>query len=58
MENLKSVYIKIKNPNLKQKIIIITANFMLWLVVKLFEDDKEKMKNEIKDIIIETYKAL
>ena len=58
MKDLRSIYIKIEKPNLRQKVIIMISNFHLWLVIKLFKDDEQKMKTEMKDIIINAYKAL
>jgi hypothetical protein len=37
---------------------IITANFLLWLITKLFKDDEKKMVDEMKDVITSAYKAL
>lgn len=58
MDELKNVYIKMDKPNIRQRIVIVTANFLLWLIVKLFKDDKDKMIAEMKDVIINAYKAL
>jgi len=58
MNEIKSISIKIEKPTFRQRIIIITANLMLWLIVKFFKDDEDKMKSEMKDIIISAYKSL
>ncbi|MFA6570305.1 MAG: hypothetical protein WCT77_03635 [Bacteroidota bacterium] len=58
MKDLKSVYIKMENPNLRQRFVIVSANFLLWLIVKLFKDDEKKMVDEMKDVITNAYKAL
>ncbi len=58
MKDLKSVYIKMENPNLRQRFVIVSANFLLWLIVKLFKDDEKKMVDEMKDVITSAYKAL
>lgn len=58
MDEFKRVYIKMGKPTIRQKIVIVTANFLLWLIVKFFKDDKDKMIAEMKDVIINAYKAL
>ena len=58
MKDLKSVYIKMENPNLRQRFVIVSANSLLWLIVKLFKDDEKKMVDEMKDVITSAYKAL
>jgi len=58
MKDLKSVYIKMENPNLRQRFVIVSANFLLWLIVKLFKDDEKKMVDEMEDVITSAYKAL
>ena len=58
MDKLKSVYIKMDNPNIRQRIIIVTANFLLWLIVKLFSEDEDKMTAEMKDVVLNAYNAL
>ena len=50
--------IKVENPNLRQRVIVITANWLLWLLSKLYPDDPEFVKKEAKDIIIDAYKAI
>lgn len=47
-----------ENPNLRQRFVIVSANFLLWLIVKLFKDDEKKMVDEMKDVITNAYKAL
>ena len=58
MKNLKSIYIKIEKPNFRQRFIIVSANLLLWMILKFFKDDEEKMKFEIKDVIINACKVL
>ena len=58
MKDLKSVYIKMENPNLRQRFVIVSANFLLWLIVKLFKDNEKKMVDEMKDVITSAYKTL
>ena len=58
MKDLKSIYIVMDNPNLRQRFVIVTANFLLWLCLKLFKEDEKKLKEEIKDVILNAYKSL
>ena len=45
--NLESVRMKITNPNLRQRIIIIRTNFLLWLIVKFNKNNEQKMKEVV-----------
>ena len=58
MKNIKGIYIKFENPNLRQRFVIIIANFLLWIIIKIFKDDEKKMTDEIKDVISSAYKAI
>lgn len=58
MKDLKNVYIKMENPNLRQRFVIVSANFLLWLIIKIFKDDEKKMVDEMKDVITSAYKYL
>lgn len=58
MKNLENVYLKMENANLRQRFVIITANFLLWLIINVFKHDEKKMQEEIKDVIINAYKVL
>ena len=58
MKDIKSIYIKIENPNLRQRFVIVSANFLLWLIVKLLKDDEKKMVDKMKYVITSAYKAL
>lgn len=58
MKDLKNVYIKMENPNLRQRFVIVSANFLLWLIIKFFKDDEKKMVDEMKDVITSAYKSL
>ena len=58
MIEFERVYIKIEKPTIRQRIMIIITNFLLWLIIKLFKDDKDKMISEMKDVIINAYKTL
>jgi hypothetical protein len=51
MQYFKSIKIKIKNPSWRQRFVIITANFLIWTIIRVFKNDEKKMKDEIKDII-------
>ena len=42
------------NPNLKQKFVILYANFLLRLAISILKKDEDA----IKDIILRAYKAL
>lgn len=58
MKSFKNVYIKMENPNLRQRFVIVSSNFLLWLIVKIFKEDEKKMVEEIKDVITSAYEAL
>ena len=58
MKNLKSVSIKIENPSLRQRYIIITTNFLLWLIIKIFRNDENKMAKQIRGLIKSACKDL
>tara|TARA_R110000823_G_C15516672_1_gene455043 strand:- start:40 stop:207 length:168 start_codon:yes stop_codon:yes gene_type:complete len=55
---MKRIYIEINNPNIRQRFVILSANFLLWLIVKLFKDDEKKMSAEVKDVIASAYNSL
>lgn len=57
MKNLKNVKIKMENPSWKQRIVLASANFLLWLIVRIFKDNEKKMKDEMKDVITSAYLA-
>ncbi len=50
--------IEVENPNLRQRVIVITANWLLWLLSKMHPPESEFVKEEAKDIIIDAYKAI
>ena len=56
---MKSIKIHIENPNIRQRFIVITANFLLWLNFKLFFNDNfKKYKEEVKDIVIKARRGI
>lgn len=55
---MKPITIYIEKPNIRQRLIMITANFLLWLISKLFNDDFDKYKEESKEVIIEARRAI
>ena len=56
---MKSIKIHIENPNIRQRFIVKTANFLLWLNFKLyFNNDFKKFKEEVKDIVIKARRGI
>lgn len=55
---MKSIYIKVENPTLWQRFVVVSANLLLWLAIKLYGDDEEKLRSEVSNIIISAREAL
>lgn len=51
MKNLNETKISVENPNWLQKIVIYTANLLLWYAIYRHKGDTQKQLNEIKEII-------
>ena len=58
MKKLENIYIEIENPSVREKFILLTYNFLLWYITKIFKNDKEKMKKEIGEVTKKAYYAL
>ncbi len=57
-EPMKSIKIQVEKPTLRQRFIVMTTNWLLWLLFKLYSDDPEFVEKESKDIIISAIKAM
>jgi len=55
---MKSIKIQVENPTLRQRLIVMTANWLLWLLFKLYSGDPEFVEKESKDIIISAIEAI
>lgn len=55
---MKSIKIEVENPTLRQRVIVMTANWLLWLLFKLYSLEPEILEKESKDIIINAIKAI
>ena len=58
MRKLEKVSLNMENPNIRQRFVLLYANFLLWIVSKLFKDDQDEMVKEIADIVAEARKSL
>lgn len=52
------IRVTIEKPNYMQKIVIILANYLLWLSGIIFKNDPERLTNERKEIIKDAYETL
>lgn len=55
---MKEVKIKIQNPTLRQKIIVVSANFLLKLIIILFRNNQSKRDTELKEVLTAAIKSL
>lgn len=58
MDNITSIKITIENPNFKQWVIMITGNFLLWLIFKLYKEDEAKLKQKIKASLLMSFRHM
>ena len=48
---IKSMFVYIENPTVRQWILIMCANFVLWLICRLFKNDDKRKIKETKEVV-------
>jgi hypothetical protein len=46
----KGIYLMMDNPTLKQRLVIMIANLLLWLIITFFSYDKDKIKKVVMNV--------
>lgn len=58
MVKYRSIKIKVDNCTVRQKLIVCTYNYLLWLAIRLFKNDEQRQEKEIKELIKTCYDLL